>query len=61
MRPSDCGDSPQSGPKKIQEHSLMSYVIAEPRTIRQHRDEAGDVQQVSIVDATGRSTLVSLA
>lgn len=39
----------------------VNYVIPEPRTIRQHRDEAGDVRQVSIVDAIGRRTLVSLA
>ena len=39
----------------------VDCVIAEPRTIRQHRDEAGDVQQVSIVDAIGRRTLVRLA
>jgi hypothetical protein len=39
----------------------VSYVIFEPQAIRQHRDEAGDVQEVSITDATGRRTLVSLA
>lgn len=39
----------------------VNYVISEPRSIRQHRDEAGGVWQVSIVDAVGRSTFISLA
>jgi hypothetical protein len=39
----------------------VSYVIAEPRSIRQHHDEAGDIDELSIVDATGRRTLVSFA
>lgn len=38
----------------------VSYVVAEPRSIRQHRDQAGDIDGFSIVDATGRRTLVSL-
>ena len=39
----------------------VSYVVFQPQSIRQHRDEAGVVQAVSIIDATGRRTLVSLA
>ena len=39
----------------------VSYVIYAPQVIRQHRDGAGDVQEVSITDATGRLTRVSLA
>jgi uncharacterized protein involved in type VI secretion and phage assembly len=39
----------------------VSYVVAEPRSIRQHLDQAGDVEEFSIVDATGRRTSVSLA
>ena len=39
----------------------VSYVVAEPRYIRQRRDRAGAVSEVRIVDATGRRTLVSLA
>jgi hypothetical protein len=39
----------------------VSYVIFEPQALRQHRDETGDVRAVSIIDATGRRTLVSLA
>lgn len=38
----------------------VSYVVAEPRSIRQELDAAGEVQEVSIVDATGRRTLVDL-
>lgn len=39
----------------------VSYVVAEPRSIRQHTDGAGDVRQVSIVDAVGRRTRLTLA
>jgi Family of unknown function (DUF5335) len=39
----------------------VSYVVAEPRSIQQHHDAAGEVREVSIVDATGRRTLVKLA
>lgn len=39
----------------------VSYVVAEPRAIRQHRDAAGEVEELSIVDATGRRTAVRLA
>ena len=39
----------------------VSYVVAEPRSIRQHIDGAGDVRQVSIVDAVGRRTRLTLA
>ena len=39
----------------------VSYVVAEPRSIRQHSDDAGDLQQVSIVDAVGRRTRLTLA
>ena len=39
----------------------VSYVVAEPRSIRPRRDRAGAVSEVRIVDATGRRTLVSLA
>jgi hypothetical protein len=39
----------------------VSYVIAEPRSIRQHHDQAGEIDELSIVDATGRRTLVSFA
>jgi hypothetical protein len=39
----------------------VSYVVAEPRSIRQTIGDAGDVQQVSIVDAVGRRTRVTLA
>jgi hypothetical protein len=39
----------------------VSYVVAEPRSIRQTVGDAGDVQQVSIVDAVGRRTRVTLA
>ena len=39
----------------------VSYVVAEPRSIRQHRDRAGVVVEFSIVDATGRRTSLSLA
>lgn len=38
----------------------VSYVVAEPRSIRQRRVEAGDVEEVSIVDATGRRTSLGL-
>jgi len=38
----------------------VSYVVAEPRSIRQQRDQAGVVHEVSIVDATGRRTFVIL-
>jgi hypothetical protein len=38
----------------------VSYVVAEPRSIRQHRDQAGVIESFSIVDATGRRTLVDL-
>ena len=38
----------------------VSYVVAEPRSIRQQRDAAGAIREVSIVDATGRKTLVGL-
>lgn len=38
----------------------VSYVVAEPRSIRQHRDQAGAIDSFSIVDATGRRTLVDL-
>jgi hypothetical protein len=39
----------------------VSYVVAEPRSIRQHRAQSGDIEGFSIVDATGRLTLLSLA
>ena len=39
----------------------VRYVIAEPREVKQHHDEAGEVQQVTIVDSTNRRTFVSLA
>ena len=38
----------------------VSYVVAEPRSIRQQRDQAGVVSGVDIVDATGRRTSVRL-
>ena len=38
----------------------VSYVVAEPRSIRQHRDQAGDVEGFSVIDATGRRTSLSL-
>jgi len=39
----------------------VNYVIAQPQAVRQHLDEAGDVQEVSIIDTTGRRTYVGLA
>jgi hypothetical protein len=36
----------------------VSYVVAEPRSIGEHRDQAGVTDEVSIVDATGRRTSV---
>jgi hypothetical protein len=38
----------------------VSYVVAEPRSIRQRRNAAGEVQDVRIVDVTGRRTVVDL-
>ena len=38
----------------------VSYVVAEPRSIRQRQNAAGEVEDVRIVDATGRRTLVDL-
>ena len=38
----------------------VSYVVAEPCSIRQSLDEAGDIRQVNIVDATGRHTRLTL-
>lgn len=38
----------------------VSYVVAEPRTIRQHHDRAGAVEGFSVIDATGRLTSLSL-
>jgi hypothetical protein len=38
----------------------VSYVVAEPRAIELHLDVAGDILEVSIVDATGRWTYLSL-
>ncbi len=39
----------------------VSYVIAEPRSIRQHMDQGGGIRHIKIVDVTGRHTRVSLA
>ena len=39
----------------------VSYVIAEPRSIRQHHDQAGELDELRIVDVTGRRTTVSFA
>jgi hypothetical protein len=39
----------------------VSYVVAEPRSIRQLQDRAGAIVEVSIIDATGRRTSLSLA
>jgi hypothetical protein len=36
----------------------VSYVVPAPRTIRQHQDAAGAVDEVTIVDATSRRTIV---
>ena len=38
----------------------VRYVIADPREVQQHRDAAGEVQEVTILDGTGRRTFVSL-
>ncbi len=38
----------------------VSYVVAEPRSIEEHRDSDGSVDEVSILDVTGRRTSVSL-
>jgi hypothetical protein len=37
----------------------VSYVVAEPQSIRQRRDHAGEMEEFSILDATGRRTSVS--
>jgi len=39
----------------------VSYVVAEPRSIGEHRDGDGVVDEVNIVDVTDRRTSVSLA
>ncbi|MEX1295721.1 MAG: DUF5335 family protein [Candidatus Limnocylindrales bacterium] len=36
----------------------VSYVVAEPRSIGERRDQSGVTGEVSIVDATGRRTSV---
>lgn len=37
----------------------VSYVVAQPRSVHQHRDRAGDIEEFSIVDVTGRHTFIS--
>jgi hypothetical protein len=37
----------------------VTYVVAEPRSIRQHRGGTGEINGFSIVDATERRTVVS--
>ena len=37
----------------------VSYVVAEPRSIRQRRGQSGEIKEVSIVDATERRTVLS--
>lgn len=39
----------------------VSYVVAEPRSIRQHLDRAGGIRGFSIIDATGRLTALRFA
>ena len=37
----------------------VSYVVAGPRSIRQHRGRTGDIKEFTIIDATERRTVVS--
>lgn len=39
----------------------VSYVVAEPQSLGEHRDGDGVMDEVRILDATGRRTSVSLA
>jgi hypothetical protein len=39
----------------------VNYVVAEPQSIEERHDEAGEVRELTIIDTTGRRTMISLA